>query len=440
MLTLIKGGRVVDPDNVDGVMDLLISDGKIIAIQKSGGKDNIEKAGDVFTASDGKEQAVDRVIDATDKLVIPGLIDMHVHLREPGYEYKETIETGCQAAAFGGFTSICAMPDTNPVNDNRQVTEYMLKKSNALDSVKVYPVAALSKGLEGNLLNEYGDLKDAGAIALCDNKPVVDSQFMRRALEYAKGFGMLVIAHCEDPNLSAGGAMNEGIVATRMGLAGIPNAAESIVVMRDIALSEVTESPLHVAHVSTKESVAAIRDAKERGLKVTAATAPQYFILTDEAVKNYNTNAKMNPPLRSHQDMQAIFQGLADGTIDVIASDHAPQSSIEKEVEFDLASDGIVGLETSFSLGLKLLEQGVLTLDGLVTKMSTNPAKLLGLESGIKIDGCADITIIDLNKPYRVVSSQFRSLGRNTPFENWQLTGKAVLTMVGGRVVHDEIF
>ncbi|MDF1591314.1 MAG: dihydroorotase [Desulfobacterales bacterium] len=439
MLTLIKGGRVVDPGNLDGVMDLLVSDGKIIEIRKKGEKKGSSPADGDHAFLNGEKLPIDQVFDATGKIVMPGLMDMHVHLREPGYEYKETIETGCRAAAHGGFASICAMPDTNPVNDNRQVAEFILKKAAALDMVKVYPFAALSRGLNGDILNEYGELKQAGVIALTDNRPIRNSQFMRRALEYAKGFGLLVISHCEDPDLSAGGVMNEGAIATQLGLSGIPNAAECVGVMRDIALCELTDSRLHIAHVSTKESVRAIQAAKGRGVKITAATAPQYYTLSDNAVIGYNTHTKMNPPLRSRDDVQAIAQGLADGTIDVIASDHAPHSSIEKEVEFDLAADGIVGLETSVPLALRLVEQGTLSLAGLVAKMATNPARILGLESGIRIGAPADITVIDLEKKYTVNSNNFQSLGRNTPFENRQMQGRAVLTMVGGKVVYKHL-
>lgn len=439
MLTLIRGGRIVDPGNLDGVMDLLVWDGKIIEIRKKGEKKGSSPAAGDAISVNGKKLSIDQVFDAKGKIVMPGLIDMHVHLREPGYEYKETIETGCRAAASGGFASICAMPDTNPVNDNRQVTEYILMKAAALDRVKVYPFAGLSRGLHGDVLNEYGELKQAGVIALTDNRPVRNSQFMRRALEYAKGFGLLVISHCEDPDLSAAGVMNEGTIATQLGLSGIPNAAECVGVMRDIALCELTDTRLHIAHVSTKESVRAIRDAKGRGVKITAATAPQYFTLSDDAVIGYSTHTKMNPPLRSCDDVQAIVQGLADGTIDVIASDHAPHSSIEKEVEFDLAADGIVGLETSVPLALGLVEQGTLSLTDFVTKMVTNPAKILGLESGIRIGAPADITIIDLEETYKVDANHFQSLGRNTPFDNWRMKGRAVLTMVGGKVVYKHL-
>jgi dihydroorotase len=427
MPVLIENGRVIDPGNLDGFMDILIKDGKISEIKKQ------------RTEVGGQRSEV-RVIDASGKIVTPGLIDMHVHLREPGYEYKETIKSGCLAAAHGGFTAICPMPNTNPVNDNEQVTEYILKKAAFANTVRVYPVAAISKGLNGKSLCEYGELKEAGAIALSDDgNPVSNSQLMRMAMEYAKGFGLPVISHCEDLDLAANGVVNEGAVATSMGLAGIPNAAESTMVMRDIALCELTGTRVHIAHVSTKESVQAIRNAKKRGVKVTAETAPHYFTLTEDAVKGYNTNAKMNPPLRSSQDREAILEGLADGTIDVIATDHAPHSYIEKKVEFEQAANGIIGLETSVSLSLKLVHDGVISLTGLVEKMSTNPAKVLGLNIGITAGNPADITIIDPDLSYKIDSSRFKSLSRNTPFDGWDMKGKAILTMVGGKVLLDEM-
>lgn len=421
MLT-ISGGRVVDPGNPDEITDILIEDGKIVEIRPEIRNPESE------------------VIDASGKIVIPGLIDMHVHLREPGHEYKETIESGCMAAAHGGFTTVCTMPNTDPVNDSRQVTEYILKRAAEVNSIRVRPVAAISKGLEGHRLCEYGDLKAAGAVAFSDDgHPVEDGQLMRRALEYAKGFGLPIISHCEELGLVSNGVMNEGATATRMGLAGIPNAAESVMVMRDIALCELTGSRLHIAHVSTAESVRAIRDAKKRGAPVTAETAPHYFTLTEKAVESYDTHAKMNPPLRSREDREAILEGLADGTLDVIATDHAPHSSLEKEVEFDHAANGIIGLETSVPLCLRLVEKGILTLAGLIEKMSVNPARIIGVESGLKIGGLADITIIDPDREYVVNAENFRSLSRNTPFDEWNMKGKAVLTMVGGRVVFDEL-
>jgi len=425
MLTVIKGGRVIDPGNLDDILDIVIADGKIVEIKQ-----------DALAGGANKES---KIIDASGKIVAPGLIDMHVHLRDPGYEYKETIETGSRAAAFGGFTAICCMPNTNPVNDCRQVTEYIVKKAVKADIVRVYPVAAISKGLKGDRLCEYGELKDAGAIAVSDDgNPVMNSQLMRRALEYSSGFNLPVISHCEDFDLVSDGAMNEGAVATKMGLSGIPNAAESIMVLRDIALCELTGVPVHIAHVSTRESVRAIRDAKKRGVPVTAETAPHYFSLTDASIKNYNTNSKMNPPLRSEQDREAICQGLADGTIDAIATDHAPHSIIEKAVEFDQAANGIIGLETAVPLGLKLVEAGIIDITDLIEKMSKNPARILGLKNGLEIGKTADITIIDPEISYCIDADRFQSLSRNTPFDGWDVKGRAVLTMVGGKVVYQD--
>jgi len=425
MLLVIKGGRVLDPGNLDGIMDIFIKDGKIVEIKTDG-------------LADG-EHPESKTIDASGKIVIPGLIDMHVHLREPGYEHKETIETGCRSAVVGGFTGVCCMPNTNPVNDCKAVTEYILTKAREAGTARVYPVAAISKGSQGEDLCEYQELKAAGAVAVSDDgNPVVNSQLMRRALEQAKECQLPVISHCEDLDLAAGGVMNEGAVATGMGLAGIPNASESIMVLRDIALSELTGASVHIAHVSTMESVRAIRDAKTRDVPVTAETAPHYFTLTDASVKGYNTNMKMNPPLRSRYDRDAVRQGLADGTIDVIATDHAPHSSIEKSVEFHQAPNGIIGLETALSLGLNLVDEGILTLAGLIEKMSTNPARILGLENGLIVGQQADITIIDPERSYRVKADRFKSLSRNTPFEGWDMKGKTVLTMVGGKIVYQD--
>ncbi|MDY6953804.1 MAG: dihydroorotase, partial [Thermodesulfobacteriota bacterium] len=359
--TLIKGGRVVDPETgVDGVMDLLIEDGKIAAVGHEGGAPQAQ-----------------HVIDASGKVITPGLIDIHTHLREPGHEYKETIASGCLAAAHGGFTAICCMPNTEPVNDNQSVTDFILKKAKMAGTVRVYPVGAISRGLKGERLAEYGEMKDAGVKGVSDDgNPVMNAQLMRRALEYAKGFDLVVISHCEDLDLTAKGVMNEGVVATRLGLAGIPNAAESVMVARDIALCELTEAPVHIAHVSTEESVRLIRQAKARGAPVTAEATPHHFTLTEEAVLHYNTHAKVSPPLRAARDREAVREGLVDGTIDVIASDHAPHSSVEKEVEFDAAANGLIGLETSVSLSLRLVEKGLMDLKDLVAKMAINPARI----------------------------------------------------------------
>jgi dihydroorotase len=368
-------------------------------------------------------------------IVAPGFIDMHVHLREPGEEYKETIASGIRAAAAGGFTSICCMPNTRPVNDNAQVTEYIIQTAARCRSVHVFPVAAISRGLAGKEMCEYGELREAGAVALSDDgKPVVDSLLMRRALEYAAGVGLRVISHCEDPSLSIG-VMNEGGTATRAGLSGIPNAAESIMVMRDIAISELTGIPVHIAHVSAKESVCAIRDAKARGVKVTAETAPHYFTLTDDALIDYDTNAKMNPPLRSAADREAIRNALSDGTIDAIATDHAPHSILEKEVEFDRAANGIIGLETSVGLSLMLVNDGVLSMETLIEKLSKNPSRILGLKTGIAAGNAADLTIIDPHQAYRYHSREGFSMSKNTPFDGWEFPGRVLYTIVNGEIV-----
>ncbi len=424
MLILIKSGRVIDPGNIDGIMNILIKDGLIA---------EITQAEPVFFGKDI------RIIEAGGLIVTPGLIDMHVHLREPGHEYKETIETGCRAAVHGGFTSVCAMPNTNPVNDSKEVTHFILKQAEAAGYARIYPVGAISQGLEGKILSEFFDLKEAGVKAVSDDGfPVRSSLLMRRALEYAKGFGLLVISHCEEMDLAKSGVMNEGEVATRLGLGGIPNAAESVAVMRDIALSELTGAPLHIAHVSTRESVDAIRNAKKRGAPVTAETAPHYFTLTHDAVHGYNTFAKMNPPLRSAEDRTAVREGLADGTIDVIATDHAPHSSIEKDVEFEFAANGIVGLETSLPLSLKLVTDGFLSMDELVKKMSKNPARIIGIENTLKPGAVADLTIIDPDYHSKVNSAEFKSMGRNTPFDGMKIKGGAVFTLVRGKVVFEK--
>lgn len=420
MRKIISRGRVLDPAcGIDKIADIVIENESIVEISEK-----------PIMGDD-----VSEIIDASGKLVVPGLIDMHVHLREPGHEYKETIFSGCMAAAAGGFTAVCSMPNTNPVNDSRQVTEYILARAKSAGVCRVHPVGSISKNLKGEQLSEYGELKDAGVIALSDDgKPVISSRLMRRAMEYANAFDLLIISHCEDPDLSSG-VMNEGALATQMGLSGIPNAAESIMVMRDIALCELTEARLHIAHVSTAESVCAIREAKQRGVPVTAETAPHYFTLTEEAVTGYNTHAKMNPPLRGDKDRLAIRAGLADGTIDAIATDHAPHSVLEKDSEFDFAANGIIGLETSLGLSLKLVEQGVLSLNTLIEKMSINPARILGLPVGLKPGHPADITIIDLHHDWTVNSKEFKSLSRNTPFDGYKLTGRAVMTMINGKTV-----
>jgi len=343
------------------------------------------------------------------------------------------------AAASGGFTAVCCMPNTNPVNDRAEITEFILEKARQAGRARVYPVASVSMGLEGKNLSAFGELKHAGAVAVTDDGlPVSDSQLMRKAMEYAMGFDLPVISHAEDLQLAGNGVMNEGAAATQKGLAGIPNASEAVMVMRDIALCELTGARLHIAHVSTKESIQAIRDAKKRGVSVTAETAPHYFSLTDEDIVGYNTHFKMNPPLRSSQDKEAVLQGLADGTIDVIATDHAPHSSLEKDVEFSQAANGIIGLETALPLSLQLVKDNVITLESLVQKMSKNPAQLLGIERGLLKGFSADITIVDSEFSYTIDTDRFYSKSCNSPFQGWSVQGKALATIVGGSIVFME--
>ena len=432
MRIVIQGGRVIDPGNLDTIADLVIEDDKITEVIR---RSEIGPAG----AGALNEVSNARIIDACGKIVCPGFIDMHVHLREPGHEYKETIQTGCRAAVWGGFTAICAMPNTHPVNDSARISAFILKKAARANMARVYPVGAISQGLEGRRLCNFADLKAAGVIAVSDDGyPVMDDRLMREALQSAHQNDLRVISHCENLELTAGGVMNEGPVAVQLGLVGIPNASESAMVVRDIALSEKTGVPIHIAHVSTAESVQAIREAKSRGVPVTAETAPHYFILTDAAVKKYGTHAKMNPPLGSAQDRTAIREGLSDGTIDVIATDHAPHSSLEKNVEFNKAANGVIGMETAVSLGLKLVQEGVISITGLVEKMAIAPAHIMGLENNLEPGSTADITIIDPDIHYKVDVKKFQSLSKNCPFDGWRLTGKPVLTMVGGRVVFED--
>jgi dihydroorotase len=415
----IKNGRIIDPVNqTDHIRDLLIIDGCI--------------AGPYQAAPPNAAE-----IDASGCWVVPGLIDMHVHLREPGEEYKEDILSGARSAAAGGFTGVACMPNTRPVNDCRAVTALILAQA-VEAAVRVYPVGAISQGLEGRQLAEFGEMKAAGVVAVSDDgRPVRDSQLMRRALEYASDFGLTVISHSEEPSLSSG-VMNEGAMSTRLGLKGIPTAAESIMVYREIALAEFTGTRVHIAHVSTAMSVELIRSAKARGVRVTAETAPHYFTLTDEAVSGYDTNTKMNPPLRSVADREAIKLALADGTLDAIATDHAPHSILEKETEFDAAANGIIGLETALPLTLALLRDGVIDAKRLVELLAINPAAILGIPAGTLIPGAAaDVTLIDPNREFVYTEDQVISKSRNTPFLGWSLQGRAVLTLVGGLVRHN---
>jgi dihydroorotase len=419
MNILIRNGHIIDPANsVDAMLDLRIADGKIAKLGRPGS-----------VPANGCQ-----VIDAAGRLVVPGLIDMHVHLREPGYEYKETIATGTAAARAGGFTAVCCMPNTNPVNDCRSVTEFILSQAARSAFARVLPVGAVTKGSKGEELSEIGELRDAGCVGISDDgRPVANSGVMRRAMEYSRAFDLPVLSHCEDASLAARGVMNEGFVSTELGLRGVPNAAEDVMVARDIALAELTGARVHICHVSTAGAVRMVREAKARGVRVTAETCPHYFLLTDEAVRGYNTLAKMNPPLRSAEDVAAIRAGLADGTIDAIATDHAPHAGDEKAVEFDAAPFGIVGLETSVGLSLQLVQDGLLSLSELVRRMSANPAAILRVKGGTLAAGAdADVTIIDPEAPWTVNAAEFKSKSRNTPFDGWKLKGRAVQTIVGG--------
>ncbi|MBN1382863.1 MAG: dihydroorotase [Deltaproteobacteria bacterium] len=433
MKLLLKAGRVIDPSqNIDALMDIAIQDAKIVQIgpNLSEGQTNGRKGPSSKT----------KTIDLTGRVVVPGLIDMHTHLREPGFEYKETIETGSLAAAAGGFTSIACMPNTQPVNDNRSITEFIKRKAALAGRVHVYPIAAITIESAGRSLTDFRDLQDAGAIGFSDDgKSVLNSALMRRALEYASSIDMPVICHCEDPQLSAGGSMNEGFVSTELGLAPIPAMAEDVMTARDIIIAEYTRTAVHIAHVSTAGSVEFIRSAKKRGVKVTAETAPHYFTLTDDSLRDFNTFYKVNPPLRTKEDLEAVKEGLRDGTVDVIASDHAPHAVTDKDVEFEFAASGMIGLETSLALSLKLVDDGILTLPQLIQKMSFNPAKILKIPKGtLQVGVDADVTVIDREKIWTVDCHQFRSRSRNSPFHGRRMKGKAVMTIMGGEITYDE--
>jgi dihydroorotase len=420
MKLLIKNGRVIDPANkTDEKLDILIENGRIAKKSAS------ISARDINT------------IDASELIVTPGLIDMHTHLREPGREDKETISSGTRAAAKGGFTTIICMPNTMPPIDSISGVKFILVTASQEGVVNVLPVGCITKGREGKELAEIGKMKNAGIVGVSDDgTPVMNAQLMRHALEYASMFNLPVFAHCEDLNLSADGVMNEGLVSTQLGLKGIPIQAEEVMVSRDIALAELTGGRLHIQHVTTAGAVDIIRQAKKEKIKVTCETCPQYFSLSEEAVRGYNTNAKINPPLRTEEDIKAIKEGLADGTIDCIASDHAPHTDVEKDQEFDAAPFGIIGLETMLPLVItNLVGQKVITLSQAVTMMSINPAKILGIEKGtLSIGADADITIIN-PKLEKEITSDFVSLSKNSPFIGMKLKGFAVITIVGGVVI-----
>lgn len=418
---LLKGGRIVDPaQGVDETADLLIEDGLIVG---RGSELN----------GDGAE-----VIDAAGLIVAPGFIDMHVHLREPGQEYKEDVRSGTAAAAAGGFTGVACMPNTVPVNDNRSVTELIIERADEYGAVPVYPIGCVSVGQQGEALAEIGELVDGGCVAVSDDGyPVATAELMRRALEYTQMFDIPVIEHCEDTSLTKKAAMNEGGVATALGFKGWPAAAEDIIVARDLVLAELTGGRLHCAHVSSAGALRLIRDAKQRGVDVTCEVTPHHFSMTDEAVRGFDTNTKMNPPLRSQDDVDAVIEALADGTADAIATDHAPHHADEKALEFDLAPFGIVGLETAVALACdRLLHAGHVTIERLIELMAVNPAQILRLDAGDLSEGAVgNVTVLDLERTAKVDRTAFAGKSRNTPFHGWELKGWPVLTIVAGEIV-----
>jgi dihydroorotase len=420
---LVRGGRIVDPaGGIDRTADLLLQDGKVEALDQNLGR------------PDG---AI--VIEAAGKVVSPGLIDLHVHLREPGQEDLETVATGAMAAAAGGFSAVCAMPNTDPVTDNQAAVGFIVSQAQRAGKARVYPIGAISLGQAGCQLAEFGELVGAGAVAVSDDgKPVVSSHLMRTALEYARTFGIPVADHCEDPTLAAGGVMHEGLISTRLGLKGMPSAAEEIMVARDILLAELTGGHVHLCHMSTRGSVELIRRAKERGIRVTAEACPHHFTLTHEACEGYNTNAKMNPPLREPDDREAIRQGLRDGTIDVICTDHAPHHYDAKEREFDDAPNGIIGLETALGLAItELVGTGLIDLPTLIQRMSAAPARIFNLPGGSLARGAtADVVVLDPTVEWVVEPATFLSKSRNTPFTGRRLRGRADVTIVRGQVVY----
>jgi len=422
---VVQGGRVIDPANgVDGIRSVVLRGGRVVEVAER-----------VEVPRDAK------VVDARGRWVTPGFVDLHVHLREPGQEYKETVETGARAAVAGGFTSICAMPNTLPPNDNTSVTELILARAKAAGLARVYPIGCITRGRKGEELAEYGELKAAGCVAVTDDgSPVASSGLMRRALEYARAFDLVVAVHEEDLQLVGKGAMNEGATATRLGLKGIPAQAEDVMVLRDVALAELTGGRLHICHLSTAGSVRAVREGKRRGLLLTAEAAPHHLALTDEDVasSDYDTDLKMNPPLRSAADVKAVQVGLADGTIDAIATDHAPHAVEDKKVEFDAAANGILGLETAFPVVLDLCRRGLLAERRLVEALTVGPARCYGLAAGTLSKGAAgDVAVLDPGLEWVVEPEKLFSRSRNTPWKGRRLTGRCTHAIVGGRLVHE---
>ncbi len=422
MKLLFQGGRIVDPSqDLDGRADLLVENGTVARIGKIARNKSWE------------------VVDASGLILAPGFVDMHVHLREPGGEGKETIQTGSEAAVAGGFTSIACMPNTSPVNDSPALTRYILERARQTNLVNIFPIGAVTRGSQGEELAEIGVMHRAGIVAVSDDgNPIQNHQLMRRALEYIKLFDIPLVDHCEDRLLAAGGCMNEGAVSTRLGLRGASRTAEELHVARDVMLSRITGGRVHIAHVSAKESLDWIRQGKRHGAGVTCEVTPHHFTLTDGDIGEYDTNFKMSPPLREAEDVEAMVQGLADGTVDCIASDHAPHASLEKDTTFEEAANGVIGLETSLPLALdRLVHRGVISLTRLVELMSRNPSRILRLDRGTLREGAtADITVIDLNRESTIDVRCFRSKSRNCPFHGWKLRGMPVMTVVGGRVVY----
>jgi len=423
MNLLIKGGRVLDPaSGTDALLDVLVEKGKIASI------------GENMKGPEGL-----KTVDASGLAVMPGFIDMHCHLREPGFEYKETVESGCAAAVKGGITSVMCMGNTEPVNDNASVTAYILTKAREAGTARVYPVGCITQGMKGEALSEMGELADAGCVAVSDDgRPVLSGEVMRRAIEYASGFGLLVIDHAEDLSIAGDGVMHEGSVSTRLGLEGIPASAAYTEVARNISLIKEFGGRIHIAHVSSGLVVELIRQAKNDGLEVTAEACPHHFVLNHDAVVGYNTNAKVKPPLRTAEDVEIVIEGLADGTIDSIATDHAPHHMDEKNVEFDLAAFGISGLETALSATLSLVDSGHLTLLEAVRKWTSAPAQIAGLPGGSLKEGLpADLILVDLESKWKVDPDKFVSKGKNTPLAGRTLKGEVVSTFVGGKLVYE---
>lgn len=423
---LIKNGRVLDPANQrDETADILIQNGKIAFVGKKKGLSS-------SLGPDGK------TIDAKGLIVAPGFFDMHTHLREPGFEYKETIKTGTEAAAKGGFASIACMANTSPVNDNASVTNYILEKARTEGLVNVFPIGAATKNLDGKELAEIGEMKEAGVVAISDDgMPIMDANLFRRVLEYTTMFGLPLIEHCEDHHLSKEGVMNESKVSTELGLGGIPTLSEDIMVARNILIAEYLGAYVHIAHVSTAGSIRMVREAKKRGLRITCEVTPHHFSLTHEAVKGYQTHAKMSPPLRSEQDREALWEGLADGTVDAIATDHAPHNRAETEVEFDLAPNGVIGMETALMLSYELVEKGIIDLNRMVELLTIGPSRLLRIDKGTLSEGAdADVVIFDTKQEWSIEVDQLRSKSRNTPFEDQKGKGLVRYTIVGGKTVY----